>query len=240
MKSLFRSFRMFIHQIFDDAMLFAVCIAPILTACFFRFGIPTIEQWMCGYFHKTAILTNYYLLFDLLLSVMTPYMFCFASSMVMLTEYDENMTGYMAVTPVGKKGYLISRLVFPAIISFFVSVLLMLCFSLTKWSLLMMLLTCFLTGILSVAVALLLFSFSHNRVEGMAVAKLSGLLMLGLPIPFFLFSNVQYLFSFLPSFWIAKLCIEQNGLFLLPALLISFVWIWLLYKKFDQKIATGI
>ena len=236
MRPLLRSFKMFIFQIFGDAMLFAVLIAPILTACFFRFRLPMIEQMICSYFHKAAILANYYLLFDLLLSVITPYMFCFASSMVMLTEYDENMTSYMEVTPVGKKGYLFSRLGFPAIISFIVSVILMLCFSLTKWSLLMIMLICMLTSILSIIVSLLLFSLSHNRVEGMAIAKLSGLLMLGLPVPFFLFSNVQYLFSFLPSFWIAKFCMEQNYVFLLFALLSSLIYTWLLYRKFERKL----
>jgi len=236
MKPLLCSFKMFIYQIFEDAMLFAVIIAPILAACFFRFGIPAIEQMLCYYFNKTAILTHYYLLFDLLLSVITPYMFCFASSMVMLTEYDENMTSYMAVTPIGKRGYLFSRLGFSSIISFIISVILMLCFSLSKWSLLMIMLTCMLTNILSIIVSLLLFSFSHNKVEGMAVAKLSGLLILGLPVPFFLLSNVQYLFSFLPSFWIAKFCMEQNYLFLLFALLTSLVCVWLLYRKFERKL----
>lgn len=217
-------------------MLAAVCIAPVLTAFFFRFGLPFIESILCGYFQKTVILADYYLLFDLFLSLITPYMFCFASVMVMLTEYDENMVGYIAVTPVGKKGYIVSRLVFPAIISILASTLLMHWFSLTEWTSGMILLTCSLTGILSVAIALLLFSFSHNRVEGMAMAKLSGLLMLGLPVPFFLLSDVQYLFSLLPSFWIAKFVMEKTILFLLPAIITTFTWAWLLYKKFDKKL----
>lgn len=237
MRPLLRSFNMFICQISRDSMLWVVCAAPILAACFFYFGIPFVEELLCKYYSKAAILTPYYLLFDLLLSFLTPFMFCFASSMVILTEYDENMTSYMAVTPVGKKGYIISRLMFPAIISFVVSVILMLLFSLTKWLFSMVLLTCLLTCILSIAVSLLLVSLSHNRVEGMAVSKLSGLVIIGLPIPFFLFSDVQYLFSALPSFWISKLCIEQNCLFFIPAILTSFLWIWLLYKKFDKKLA---
>jgi fluoroquinolone transport system permease protein len=73
-------------------------------------------------------------------------------------------------------------------------------------------------------------------VEGLAVAKLSGLFMLGLPIPFFLFSNVQYWFFFLPSYWIAKLCIEQNYIFGVPALLSSILWMKILYRKFDRKL----
>lgn len=236
MRPLLRSFSMFVRQVFKDSMLAAVCCAAILTAFFIRFGIPAIENALCGYFQKESILADYYLLCDLLLALVTPYMFCFASAMMMLTEYDENMAGYLAVTPVGKRGYLISRLALPAVISFIVSVVLMHWFTLTEWSWGMALITCLLTSLTSVAVALLLFAFSHNRVEGMAMAKLSGLLMLGLPVPFFLLSDTQYLFSPLPSFWIAKLCLGQNLVFLIPALLSSLIWILLLYRRFSQKI----
>jgi len=83
----------------------------------------------------------------------------------------------------------------------------------------------------------LLFSFSYNRVEGMAVAKMAGLIMLGLPVPFFLISNAQYLFSVLPSFWIAKLCLEDSYWFLVPASITSAIWIWLLYGKFKKKLS---
>ena len=231
-----RSFVMFIHQISRDSMLLAVCIAPLLYAFFFRFGIPVIEQLLTDHFQQSTILAGYYLLFDLLLSMLTPYMFCFASAMVMLTEHDENMTNYLAVTPIGKTGYIVSRLVFPAGISFPVSVILMLIFAQTPWSIGIIILTCFLTSLMSIAVALLVFSVSHNRVEGMAMSKLSGLIMLGLPVPFFLFSGVQYLFGFLPSFWIAKLSVEQNVLYLIPALVTSLVWIILLYRKFERKL----
>lgn len=236
MKPLFLSFRMFIRQIFKDSMLAAVCVAPLLTALFFRFGIPLAERILCESLGKQAILKDYYLLFDLFLSLITPYMFCFASAMVMLTEYDENMASYMAVTPVGKNGYVLSRLLFPAIISTLVSVLLMQWFSLTRWTFVITLFTCILNSLLSIAVALLLFSFSHNRVEGMALAKLSGLLMLGLPVPFFLSSKAQYLFTPLPSFWTAKLVLENNVLLLPPAIISVFIWLVLLYRRFKQKI----
>jgi len=237
MRPLFRSFSMFIRQILKDSMLAAVCAAALITAVFVRFGVPAAEDFLCGYFGKEAILAHYYLLFDLLLGLITPYMLCFASAMMMLTEYDENMTSYLSVTPVGKRGYILSRLLFPAAIAFLVSIVLMRFFTLTAWPLGMILLVALLTGLASVAVALLLFAFSHNRVEGMAVGKLSGLLMLGLPVPFFLSSDAQYLFSPLPSFWIAKFCMGQNAIFLLPALLSSLLWIWPLYRKFDRKIA---
>lgn len=237
MKAFIRSFIMFVKQILKDSMLAAVCAAVVLTASFIRFGIPAAEIFLCGYFEKEVILKDYYLLFDLLLALVTPYMLCFASAMTMLTEYDENITSYLAVTPVGKKGYALSRLVFPALISFIVSILLMMWFSLTEWPFGTILLVCALTSLASLTVALFLFSFSHNRVEGLAMGKLAGLLMLGLPVPFFMQSGVQYLFSPLPSFWIAKLSLEQNAVFLLLAVLSSLFWIWPLYRRFSRKIA---
>jgi len=236
MKPLLRSFGMFIRQISKDSMLIVVCIAPILAAFFFHFGIPIIEGLLCEFFRKTTVLTPYNLLFDLFLSILTPYMFCFASAMLMLTEYDEGMTSYLAVTPIGKKGYILSRLLTPAVISFFASSLLLLYFALTTWAFMMIIMVCLLTSLTSIAVALLVFSISHNRVEGMAMAKLSGLMMLGLPVPFFLLSNVQYIFAFLPSFWIAKLGMEQNVLYFIPALLTSLTWLWILYRKFERKL----
>jgi fluoroquinolone transport system permease protein len=121
-------------------------------------------------------------------------------------------------------------------IAFMASALLVRAFSLTQWRLWMLIVICVLTSLASVGVALLLFSFSHNRVEGMAMAKMSGLLLMGLPVPFFLLSNTQFLFSPLPTFWIAKLGMEPNLLYFIAALLTSMLWIMLLYSKFRKKL----
>lgn len=218
-------------------MLIAVCFAPVLTGLLFRFGIPFLESQLCAYFQVETILVPYYLLFDLFLCIVTPYIFCFVSALVMLTEYDENMASYLSVTPVGKRGYIVSRLILPAALSFFAAVLLMLVFSLTVWTLPLLLVACLLSCLLSIAVALLIVSLSHNRVEGMAMGKLTGLFLLGLFVPFFLDSWAQFLFSLLPSFWVAKLCTEADMIYLLPALLTAVLWIWALYRKFERKLA---
>ncbi len=235
MRALYRSFVMFIKQIFKDSMLLMVCATVILFVVFVKYGIPQAERFLCSYFNKEAILLNYYLLFDLFLALMTPYMFCFASALMMLTEYDENISSFLAVTPVGKKGYVISRLIFPSGIALIVSVIILSIFSLTEWSVWMIIIICLLTSVSSIIITLFLFSFSHNRVEGMALGKLSGILMLGLPVPFFLTNKFQYLFSFLPSFWIAKLCISENAIYLFTALVISVLWICMIYRKFNIK-----
>lgn len=235
MRPLFRSLGMFLRQISSDSMLYAVCIAPLLAALLFRFGVPKAEALLCAYLNVPSVLSGYYLLFDLFLAILTPYLFCFASSMVILAEYDEKISGYLAVTPVGRKGYLISRFVFPAAISFFISMLLLSLFSLTVWPASFLILTCFLSSLFSISVSLLIVSLSNNRVEGMAVSKLSGFMMLGLLVPFFISSDIQYFFSILPSYWIARLSLDGNLLFSLPALFTSILWIMMLYRKFEKK-----
>ncbi len=142
----------------------------------------------------------------------------------------------MAVTPVGKTGYMLSRLIFPAAVAFPFSILLAYFFSLTNWDLLMLSAVSLLTSLSSTAVALFIFSFSRNRVEGMAMAKMSGLMFVGLVVPFFVFSGSQYLVAFLPSFWAAKLCLEKNMLLMLPSLAVSVVWIWMLGRRFERKL----
>lgn len=237
MKPLWKSFGIFLRQIREDAMLFAVLIAPVLAGCAFRFGVPALERLLCGELGVQTVLKEYYLVFDLFLAVLTPYMFCFASSMVMLAERDENISAYFAVTPIGRRGYVLSRLALPALVSTVATVLVLLLFSLTRWSGWNLVLVSLFGGMLCVPATLLIVAFANNRVEGMALAKTAGLILLGLPVPFFLANGAQYLFSPLPSFWIAKLFFSGNGWYGVPAVASSLVWVWALYRKFSSKIA---
>ena len=236
MKPLLRSFAIFIRQITEDAMFLGVILAPILMGSAFRFGVPFLEGLLVGQFSAPQILSPYYLLFDLFICIATPYFFCFVSALVMLTEYDENLVNYLAVTPLGRHGYIVSRLVFPALLSFVASVILLRLFALTPWAWPMLLAACALACLMSIAIALLLFALSGNRVEGMALGKMANVYTVGLLVPFFITSGLQYLFAPLPSFWVAKMCVEGDYLLLLPALLISILWIWGLYSRFQRKL----
>jgi len=235
MKPISRSFGMFVRQIAKDGMLWGIGLAPLLLGVMIRFGVPYVETVLSGYFHR-SILVPYYQLFDLVLFLMTAYMFCFASAMVMLAERDENIAQYMAITPLGRKGYVFSRLCVPVLLSLPASIVLMLCFSLTIWPMRHLLEAAIFMGLLSTVVALLVVSFSRNRVEGVAVGKLSGLLILGLVVPYFIESGLQYMVFFMPSFWIASYFLDGNIMFLMSALITSVLWILVLFRKFSTKL----
>ena len=236
MRATAQSFQMFIRQIRSDSMLYVFCFLPLLIAGVFRFGIPFLEAQLCTVLGKVSVLANYYLLFDLLLAILIPYFLVFTSAMVMLTEIDERTAAYLSVTPIRRKGYLVSRLLYPALFSMFLSVTLMIFSTLTPWSVWNILLVCLLSVMLCFPVAMLIVAFSHNRVEGMALAKLSGLILFGLPVPFFITNQFQYLFAWVPSFWIAKVFSGMNYWGIIPAVLVSCIWIWMLYRRFERKL----
>ena len=235
-KILFNAFKQYLQQIFKDAMLILLCIAPILVGLLFVYGIPLIERLLTKYFSLSEVLQPYYLLFDLFMAVMTPLLYCFASAYVILGEIDDGISKYMAVTPLGKKGYLISRLGISTFISFVVTVAALLTVSLSDLSLKNIFIISILSAMMGFIEALLVVTVSSNKVEGMAVSKLSGLFLIGLPIPFFVTGGFQYIMFFLPSFWLTKYALEQNLLYLLLCIVTSIAWMLILMKKFIRKI----
>lgn len=235
-KKLIVSFKQFINQIKNDAMLFMACIAPVLCGMLFKFGIPYAERALMNSLSRDAVLSPYFLIFDLFLSVLTPMMFCFVSSMVMLEEIDDGIAKYFAITPLGKSGYLFSRLGFSMIISFFMTIIVMYIFSLSRLNFGIIILISIVSSMLGYIMSIMVISISSNKVEGMAAVKLSGITMLGIPAPFFVNENIQFLFSPLPSFWISKYVLDNNIVYIIMCFVVSIAWISFFFNKFMQKL----
>lgn len=236
MNGIVKSFALLVVQAKNDMMLLTMLVSPLLIGTVFRYVVPIIESALCQHFEVPAILSPYYLLFDLLLILMPPLMFSFCGVMVMLEEIDSGISSYMMVSPLGKSGYLLSRIGLPTLIAVFYATAIIALFSLTEISLPMILILSFLSGIMGIITSLLVLSLASNKVEGMAMAKLSGLLMIGLPIPFFTSEVIQYLAALLPSLWFTKFAMTQNYIFVIPTLVLSVLLIILLYRIFEKKL----
>jgi fluoroquinolone transport system permease protein len=234
-RALLSSFRQYISLILKDAMLILIGIAPILCGLFFKYAVPFIQSLLKEQLGISELLTPYYLVFDLMLIVLTPLLFSFASAYLILGEIDEGISKYMAVTPLGKKGYLLSRLGFGLAISTVVAIVITSICALSDLTLSNITSVSLLSAFLGLIEALLIVALSGNRVEGMALSKISGLLLLGIPAPFFILGKAQYILFFLPSFWVAKFAMERDYLYFIICLLVSFIWIGLLYQRFQRK-----
>ncbi len=236
MKSIISSFKLMLTYVRKDMMLFVVCIVPLLIGSVFKYAIPVLEKLLTNYF-TVPILFPYYELFDLLFSVITSTMFCFAAAMVVLEEVDEHIAGYLAITPLGKQGYLIARLGIPTLISFITTIILLMVFGLTKMNMGMLIFVALSGTLQGLIIGLLIVTFSTNKLEGMAVTKLSSLLIVGICIPYYIKSNFIYILSPLSTFWMTKAVREGSFTGAILTLLISFLWFYILIKKFERKIS---
>lgn len=218
-----------------DMMLFVSCLTPALAGLFFRFAIPFLEAVLTDCFHLRAILSPYYQLIDLLFAMLSPTMFCFASAMIALEERDEKTAVYLFITPLGKTGYLVSRFGIPSVIAFLATLILLPVFKLTALSPMAVLLLAAGGTLQGILTALLILTVSSNKLEGMAAAKLSASAIFGAAVPFFIRSKAQYMVSVLPTFWLGKAIYESRLLFMLPALVLSAIWVFFLLKLYLRK-----
>lgn len=238
MKAIKSNFRQFLLFLKNDNMMFAACFTPLICALLFRFAVPLLEKLVTSYFNVSEIITPYYGLFDLFLSVLSPTMFSYVAAMMILEEKDDHIVEYLFITPLGKQGYLVSRLGVPEGISIVVTMILLSFFSLSKIPIAINVLLSVAGAAQGIITALIIIALSSNKLEGMASAKLTSLMSLGIMAPFFIQKGIQYLLSPLPSFWIAKGVYENNYLYIVLSLALSSIWIVFLIKRFARK-TTG-
>lgn len=236
MRAIRLSFIQMIAYMRRDMMLFAIGLAPILIGVVFRFVIPMLETTLANWFDTPEIITPYYPLIDIFFSMLSPAMYCTVSAMISLEEADEKTAAYLFVTPLGKTGYLVARFCVPAILAFLVTVVLLSFFKLASLSLLDIVLLTLGGTLQGIIVALLVLAISSNRLEGMAMTKLSALVIVGAAIPFFIQHKIQYAVSLLPSFWIGKAVAKNIPLYMLPAFALLVLWIGILLKRYLRKI----
>lgn len=231
MKRILSSTLQVFKQIKSDPMMFAACFTPFVMGALIKFGIPFLERI------TDFSLQAYYPIFDLLLSIMAPVLLCFAFAMITLEEIDDKVSRYFLITPLGKSGYLFTRLGVPSIISAVIAFIVLLLFSLEKLSIGMTICLALLGSVQAIIVSLMIITLSSNKLEGMAVTKLAALTLLGIPAPFFIDSYYQFSVGFLPSFWVAKALQNEAVLYFSIGLMVALVWYYFLTKRLFRKLA---
>ena len=218
-----------------DRMLVAACVAPLLVGIAIKYAIPFMEEILIAQTNRREILCPYYGLFDIFFSMITSAMFCFAAAMVLLEEHDDHIESYCSITPLGKTGYLISRIFLPALAAFLMTGILLPIFHLTPLPPAMIFFLSLTGNLQGVIIALLVVTLSTNKLEGMAVTKIASVTILGALAPYFLPEPLQYTLAFLPSFWVGKSVCDQKLIYMLPAILETAIWILILLKRFRRK-----
>ena len=231
MRAIRLSFLHMLKLIRQDRMLLVAGLAPLLAGIAIRYAVPLAESSLVRLTGAQAVLAPYYGLFDLFFVSLTPALFCFIAALVMLEERDDHIDRYLSATALGRNGYYISRIVLPALAAFAVTAILLPVFHLTPLSAGAILCLSLAGTLQGMIIGLLIVTVSSNKLEGMAVTKLSSLMILGALIPDFVPAPFSFGFSFLPSFWMGKAMAERSFLYLLPSVAAAGAWIVALWMR---------
>lgn len=236
MRTILQSFLHMMKLVRQDKMLLAAMIAPALAGIAIHFVVPVAEKELIHMTGMPVVLSPYYGLFAVFLASLTPAMFCFIAAMVVLEEHDDHIDCYLFVTGLGRNGYFISHIVLPAIFAFAITMVLLPVFGLTSMSVAEIFFLSLTGGLQGIIIALMIVTISANKLEGMAVTKLSSLMILGAFVPYFISAPLNLYASFLPSFWMGKAVAEKKLVSMLMSVLVAVGWILIIKRKYDRKI----
>lgn len=231
------AFREFIKEIWQDVMFAALLFVPLLMCLLFRFGIPLLERELCEMQHVGTMIAPYYFCFDLCIIMMTPIMFSFAGVMVILGELDNGLARYLMVTPLGKKGYLWSRIGMLSVIAMVYADIAILVFRLSDLSVWNILYCGVISAMTGALISFFVVSLAHNKVEGMALTKFSAFFVLGIPIAVFIKIPYKYIGFFLPSFWATEFCIRGQIVDAVMGLVVGGILLYISFRRFAGRIS---
>lgn len=227
MNTSFKILQIGLLQTLRDGILLILLPAPFLLGVIMKIGIPIVNTILIEKLNFT--ISPWYNLLDALLITMTPCLVSMICAFVMLEERDEGTMAYYSITPAAGYNYFIARIVLPMIWAFLCTILVKLLFGLTYCSIPKLLGLAVISSLHGAAIAMLLVTFAGNRVEGLALSKLVGVFLLGLPVVWFVAKPYQYFAAFLPSYWISRILVEPDSLALiLLGIGVSLFWVILL------------
>lgn len=235
-KIILLAFREFVKEIWQDIMFAALLFVPLLMCFLFRFCIPLLERELCQMQQVTQIIAPYYICFDLCIIMMTPIMFSFSGVMVILEELDNGMAHYLMVTPLGKSGYLWSRIGMMSVIAMVYACVITFVFRLSDISVFKILYSGVVAAIVGAVISFYVVAFAHNKVEGMALTKFSAFFVLGIPISVFLKAPFKYIGILLPSFWATEFCVNSKVSDVLIGLGVGITLLYWSYKCFERRV----
>jgi len=215
-----------------DPMLMLLLFAPWLAGAALGLGLPLLRPLLLQALGFE--LTPWYPLADIMMLMLTPMMVGMLSGFLMLDERDEGVGGYFRVTPAGGMVYLISRLALPVLWGVVIAPPLMALFSLSHPSVFRVLAISLVGGLAAASMALLLLAFAGNKVEGLAVSKMLGLLMLPCMLPFFTDSPWAMVAGVFPAYWMGA-ALEGPWWTAFAGCAVGFVWLWVLYAKNERR-----
>ncbi len=154
---------------------------PILMALFLRWGVPPISDRLMeeyGFF-----LTPYYPVFIAYFFVINcPLVFAVLTGLLLLDEKDDNTLTALQVTPLSLNRYIAYRVAIPVLLTIMLMFIIFPIANIVRFDPVVILWTAIVAAPIAPMVALFIATYAQNKVQGFALLKLSGIVLLA-PIP---------------------------------------------------------
>lgn len=192
-----------IRNIRRDSMISWMILLPVMLALFMRWGVPPITARLMQQYNFDF--TTYYpVLLAYFFVGMCPMIFGALIGFLLLDEKDDKTLTALQVTPLPLNSYILYRVAIPVILTI---VLMFIIFPLSNMVIFNPR-TIFLTAIsaapMAPMLALFFASFAQNKIQGFALMKLTGVVLLAPVFAYFVTSNWELAFGLLPTYWPLK------------------------------------
>jgi fluoroquinolone transport system permease protein len=219
----------------DPTLLFAILFsaAPALAGFFFRDALDRVVEDTFG-------LPNVFTLVLPMLLCIPAFMIGWVTGFLFLEDRDDGPLLALDVTPLGKRGFMAYRIAVTAVITFALT-LLGCVLLLPERGVATALVLSMMVALDAVGAALILPAIARNKVEGLALTKVTNILSLApllalLPMPW------RYLGGWLPTFWVGEIILNAGDFpsasFLAATALggaVHVIVVWLLYTLQNQR-----
>jgi fluoroquinolone transport system permease protein len=192
-----------IKNIRRDPLLKWMVFTPLVMLAVVRWLVPWITELLQMQFGFD--LRPYYPLLMSFIAMSIPFIIGVVIGFLLLDQRDDHTLTALQVTPLALNGYLVYRVTSPTIMAFFSTMLVAGGTGLVPMGLMQLAVVALSSALMAPIVALLFAGLAQNKVQGMALSKASGSLMIPALIAYFIQPGWQYLFGIMPTYWPAKL-----------------------------------
>ncbi len=193
-----------LKSIWRDSLLIYMLIIPPMMVLAVRLILPWLTDNLAGNFNFDLV-PYYPMLLSFFFVLQLPLLFGLLVGLLILDERDDDTLTALRVTPISMTGYSIYRGGAAVLLSTFYVIIALPLTGLMPSALLRAVIPiAVLSGIMAPLFGLILATLASNKVEGLALTKALGILLLGPLAAYFIDSNWQLLFGILPTYWPAK------------------------------------
>lgn len=223
-----------LKQILRDPIMAILIVAPLLLIIAFKLMVLYLFPFIQTLIEFDVLpYLDYVLVFVVM---MCGAMLGIVTGFMMIDDRDGKIAELMSVTPLGRSGYLINRLLFAAVLSVFYSILGYYVLNVVELTIITILFVSLLSSIYSIIIGLLIFTFADDKVKGLTFAKAINSLSLFAFTDLLALKWLTALSWFFPPYWIT-LVVQSPHSFLNYglALLVNFGWLFLLIRHYWKK-----